>query len=160
MIVLLLACFTNTEPRFQTVNDVEVKHLLGFSFLEPGNFLTATAGVPMTLDIQVKDREGDAVQLLFYRSPPGIDFDSHKSRGTWTPPIDYWEPYVDLNVVAVDEHDAMSWLSIPVWVNGLENDTGDTGLFGSGQWIAGEATVGPETFSGIHRYAWLSEAFT
>jgi hypothetical protein len=160
MILLALACLTNTEPRFQTVNDIEVKHLLGFSFFAPGDYLWASAGVPMDIDIQVRDRERDDVQLLFSRAPPGLDFDASMTRGTWTPPLDYWETFSEISVVAVDEHDAMAWLAIPVFVSGLNYDTGDKGLFEKGQRMAAEVTVGPQTYSGLHTAAWLSEDST
>ena len=128
MIWLLLACGVgNTPPRFETVNEKEVTHLFGLSFLsEP---LTAFAGERLDIELGITDRQRNSFRLLWPQQPPGWSWNETETRGHWTPPTDWWQSWTSLSVVAIDSHGASEVLYLEIEVpNAVQWDTGkDTG---------------------------------
>ncbi len=125
---LLLACGVgNTPPRFETVNDKEVTHLLGFSFLiEP---LVGFTGERLDIHLGITDRQKDRFRLLWPQQPPGWSWNEDEPSGHWTPPSDWWQPWTSLSVVAIDTHGASEVLYLEIEVpDAISWDTGwDTG---------------------------------
>lgn len=124
ILLALLACTTNQPPKFLTVNGVEVKYIFDTPLLLDGPSPTTSLGDTLTLEVGLRDREGDAVRLWWSNAPPGFVADPDSTTATWTVPEDYWSGFAQLTVVAEDDHDPPAAEAFVFAVNVLGVDTG------------------------------------
>jgi hypothetical protein len=128
----------NLPPRFERINGEEVKYLLGAPYSVFFEEYSAKRGDVIELEIEVRDPNGDDVQLLFPNSPPGLDFKPDERTGTLSISEDPTAGGVSLSVLAVDERGASSWISLSFYIDDFKEDTGDflsffsNGLYGEG----------------------------
>ncbi len=116
----------NTPPRFQTFNDREIKYLLGFAYLaNPWEPITVSTGERWDFEIEVKDSNGDSIEIVFPRPPGELYIDQTSHSGYWEIPEDPlagtldWEPrgstetaYTEFQVLAIDEQGASDILFV------------------------------------------------
>ena len=133
-LISALACSIggNTPPRFQSFNGRNVKYLFGFAYLEnPWNPVVIEPNARWTFTVDVKDANGDSLEILFPSAPGEIQFDPETMTGYWEVPEDPLSSYTELQVLAVDEQGGSDILLVPLEIN-IGWDTGwDTGMYWS-----------------------------
>ena len=126
-LLLLSACQIggNNPPRFQTFNDIDVKYLFGIAYIPPTVELTARRGERIDWDINVRDADGDSIELLFPSAPATVHFEADSRTGYWQVPDDPILDYAGFQIVAVDERGASDVLFVNYIIEDFVYDTGD-----------------------------------
>ena len=125
--LLLMSCQIggNNPPRFQTFNDIDVKYIFGIAYIPPTTELSAKRGERVDWDINVRDADGDSIELLFPSAPATVHFDSTATTGYWQVPENPILDYAGFQVVAVDEHGASDVLFVDYLIEDFIYDTGE-----------------------------------
>ena len=136
MILLsLLSCFGNDEPKFETYNGQKIKYLLGFAYvgsLADQEFVVR-AGETLEMDFGIRDPNGDDFEMWFPYAPEGLDFPRNETKGAWTVPTSYHQEFVTFQVLAVDEHGAAGSIFLNYFLEGVQITQGTRGLLSG--WI-------------------------
>lgn len=126
--LFLAACVPgNSPPRFLSFNGVEVQRSLfgGNAFIEVP--LSMEPGAVLELELEVREPEGQDVEIWLPKAPPGMDWPYDGLQGTWTIPDDWDQPYTMLGIIVRDTapQPASSVLYVGfVWWEGMEWETG------------------------------------
>jgi hypothetical protein len=126
---LILSCKlgSNTPPRFQKFNGTKVKYIFGIAYLpeqEAANLITKQ-GERVDFDIEVRDADGDEIELLFPSAPAGLHFSANEKTGYWQVPTEPISESAPFQVVAVDERGASDVLFFNYYIEDFVYDTGD-----------------------------------
>lgn len=136
MILLsLLSCFGNDEPKFETYNGQKIKYLLGFAYvgsLADQEFVVR-AGETLEMDFGIRDPNGDDFEMWFPYAPEGLDFPKNETKGTWTVPTSYHQEFATFQVLAVDEHGAAGSIFLNYFLEDVQITQGTRGLLSG--WI-------------------------
>lgn len=133
----LLSCDVrpNDPPRFQSFNGQDIRYILGFAtFRDLELVLQTKVGASVDMEVEIRDPNGDELQMLFPLAPPGMDWEADSLSGTWNVPEDYWQPFTQIQVLAVDDRGAADVLFVPFAVEGALVDSGDFS-FDGGAWF-------------------------
>ncbi len=130
--VLLLcpACSrSNRAPLFMTfMGEPVVQELFDDPYVDRG--FTFSPGETVDIDIEVRDPEGQDVELWFPQAPPGLSFEPEARKGTWNVPEDFPAAWWTLVIIAQDSGDPSGASTLRVdWLSrDTTEDTGDVGL--------------------------------
>ncbi len=146
----LLSCDVrpNDPPRFQSFNGQDIRYILGFATFRNLEFVLQTkVGASVDMEVEIRDPNGDKLQMLFPLAPPGMDWEADSLSGTWNVPEDYWRPFTQIQVLAVDDRGAADVLFVPFAIEGALVDSGDFS-FDGGAWF-GEGVITDGTYTGL-----------